>query len=162
MKAWFMALSERERNLVLIGSFALLVLLLYFYGWKPLQRYKADLARDINATLEDRSFIREAQQQVTALQQAKQSKRVIDTTTSVQILANPLLQRYQLNQQGVLVRSEAKSRNAVSLKLENANFDALMQFIGDMEQEYNIKASNMMLIPTPTTGLTGVDLTLER
>lgn len=162
MKAWFMALSERERNLVLIGSFVLLVVILYFYGWKPLQRHKADLKRDINATLEDREFIRSAQRQVQELEQAKKSKRVVDTTTSVQILANPLLQRYQLNKQGVLVRSEAKSRNAVSLKLENANFDALMRFIGDMERQYNVKASNMALTPTKTTGLTSVDLTLER
>lgn len=162
MKAWFMALSERERTLVLVGGFVLLAVILYFYAWTPLQRYKSTLERDIAATLEDRGFIREAERQVSDLAQAKSSKRVIDTTTSVQILANPLLQRYQLNKTGVLVRSEAKSRDAVSLKLENANFDALMRFIGDMEKQYNIKASNMALIPTKTTGLTGVDLTLER
>ncbi|MGB0845541.1 MAG: type II secretion system protein GspM [Thiolinea sp.] len=162
MKAWFTALSERERNLVLIGGFLLLAIIVFFYGWKPLQRYKADLERDISATLEDREFIRDAERQVKELEVAKKSKRVVDTTTSVQILANPLLQRYQLNKPGVLVRSEAKSKDAVSLKLENAAFDPLIRFIGDMERQHNIKVSSMALIPTKTIGLTGVDLTLER
>lgn len=162
MKAWFLALSERERNLVLIGIFLLLAVVLFFYGWQPLQRYKAELKRDINTVQEDRKFIRSAEQQVAALQQAKQSTRKVDTTTSVQILANPLLQRYRLNRPEVLIRAEAKNRNAVSFTLKDANFDALMRFIGDMERQYDVKASTMSLTPTKTTGLTGVDLTLER
>ena len=162
MKAWFMALSERERNLVLIGGFLLLAMLAYFYGWKPLQRYKVNLERDIGITVDDREFIRQAQQQVTELEQAKQSKRVFDTTTSVQILANPLLQHYQLDKEGVLVRTDAKSKNAVSLKMSNADFDTLMRFVGDMEHQHNIKVSSMSLTPTNTPGLAGVELTLER
>ena len=64
MKAWFQALSERERNLVLLSGFLLVALLAYFYGWKPLLRYHSELERDIKLTLEDREFIKQAEGQV--------------------------------------------------------------------------------------------------
>ena len=162
MKAWFLGLSERERTLLLIIIFFFLGLLLYFYGWKALQRYQVELARDIKLTIEDREFIRQAEIQRAALKMEQEGQVEYDTTTSVQVLANPLLRRYQLDAANVLVRSEAKSKDAVSLKLENANFDALIGFIGEMEKAYNIKVSSMALLPTETTGLTGAQLTLER
>lgn len=162
MKAWFLALSERERNLLVAGAILLFSMLAYFYGWVPLQRYQADLQRDISLTLEDREFVKQAQLQVSELEQAKQSQRVFDTTTSVQLLANPLLRRYRLDKPDILVRSEAKSKDGVSLKLENAQFDALVQFISDMESTHNVKVSSMALIPTATTGLTGAQLIMER
>ncbi|MEZ5476360.1 MAG: type II secretion system protein GspM [Thiolinea sp.] len=162
MKTWFMALSERERHLVLLATFVLGSVLIWLLGWRPLQAYKSDLERDLKLTLEDREFIRAAQEQVQALEQAQQDQRVFDTETSVQLLANPLLKRYQLDKDGVMVRSEAKSKDGVSLRLENASFDNLVSFIGEMEHAHNIKVTSMALIPTATTGLTGAQLTLER
>ncbi len=163
MKAWFQALSERERNLVLLSGFLLVALLAYFYGWKPLLRYHSELERDIKLTLEDREFIEQAEGQVQFLEQAKQSKKVVDTATSVQLLANPLLKRYKLdNSNKVGVRSEAKSKDVVSIRMENAPFDALINFIGAMEQQHNIKVSNMALVPTKIAGVTSAQVTLER
>lgn len=163
MKAWFLALSERERNLVLLSGFVLIAMLAYFYGWKPLLRYQADLERDITLTLEDREFIEQAQQQVQFLEQAKQNQKVVDTSTSVQLLANPLLRQFKLdNQNNVDLRSEAKSKDIVSLRMDNAPFDALVSFIGAMEQQHNIKVSSMALVPSDTPGLTGAQVTLER
>lgn len=162
MKAWFMALSERERSLVLLCAFLFVALAIYFLGWKPLKRYQADLERDVRLTVEDREFIKQAEQQIQVLEAAKVNKKVVDTTTSVQLLANPLLKRYQLNNPKILVRSEAKNKNSVSLKLENAQFDLLIRFIGEMEERHDIKVSSMALIPTKITGLTGAQLTLER
>lgn len=163
MKAWFAALSERERTLVLLSGFALIVLLAYFYGWKPLMRYQAELERDIQLTIEDREFIKQAQQQVQFLEQAKQNEKTVDTSTSVQLLANPLLRRFKLdNKNNVGLRSEAKSKDIVSLRMDKAPFDALINFIGAMEQQHNIKVSSMALVPGDTPGLTGAQVTLER
>ena len=163
MKAWFLALSERERNLVLLSGFLLVALLAYFYGWKPLLTYHSELERDIKLTLEDRDFIKQAEGQVQFLEQAKQNQKVVDTATSVQLLANPLLKRYKLdNANKVGVRSEAKSKDVVSIRMENAPFDALINFIGAMEQQHNIKVSNMALVPTKTAGVTSAQVTLER
>ncbi|PIE00621.1 MAG: hypothetical protein CSA79_02925 [Thiothrix nivea] len=163
MKAWFSALSERERTLVLAGGFVLMALLAYFYGWRPLVSYQAGLERDIKLTIEDREFIKQAQQQVQFLEQAKQNEKVVDTSTSVQLLANPLLRRFKLdNQSNVGLRSEAKSKDIVSLRMDKAPFDALINFIGAMEHQHNIKVSNMALVPSKTVGLTNVQVTLER
>lgn len=163
MKAWFQALSERERNLVLLGGFVLVALLAYFYGWKPLLRYHSELERDIKLTLEDREFIKQAEEQVQFLEQAAQSERTVDTATSVQLLANPLLKRYKLDDADeVGLRSEAKSKDVVSIRMENAPFDALINFIGAMELEHNIKVSSMALVPTKTAGVTSAQVTLER
>jgi general secretion pathway protein M len=162
MKAWFQALSERERTLVLLGGFVLIVLLGWFYGWKPLQAFKADLVRDIELTVEDRGFIEQAQTQVQILEQIEQSKPVYDTAQSVQSLVSTMLQFFQLNQPEILVRSEAKSKDIVNLQLENVQFDLLIRFIGTMEQQHNIKVSSMALVPSDTPGLTGAQVTLER
>lgn len=163
MKAWFRALSERERNLVVLSGLLLFTLLAYFYGWKPLVRYQAELQRDIKLTIEDRQFLEQAQGQVQFLEQAKQNEKVVDNSTSVQLLANPLLKRFKLdNANNVGLRSEAKSKDVVSLRMENAPFDALINFIGAMEQQHNVKVSSMALIPTETAGVTGAQVTLER
>ncbi|HPQ95233.1 MAG: type II secretion system protein M [Thiothrix sp.] len=161
MKAWFLALSERERHLVLIVVVLLTALLLFFYGWKPLQRYKLRLENDLAATLEDRSYLDQARQQAARLE-AMEEARPRDTNTSVQLLSAPLLRRFKLDAPGVLVRSEAKSRDVLSLKLEGAQFDQLVRFLGAMENEHGIYVETMALIPSDTPGLTGVQLTLKR
>ena len=66
------------------------------------------------------------------------------------------------NANKVGLRSEAKSKDVVSIRMENAPFDALINFIGAMEQQHNIKVSNMALVPTKTVGVTSAQVTLER
>lgn len=163
MKAWFQALSERERNLVLLSGFLLIALIAYFYGWKPLLNYRAELERDIKLTLEDREFIKQAQGQVEYLEQAKKSKKAVDTSKSVLLLANPLLKRFKLdNANNVGLRSDAKGKDAVSLRMEKAPFNALIRFISEMERRHNIKVSSMALVPAKTAGVTSAQVTLER
>ncbi|HPE58959.1 MAG TPA: type II secretion system protein GspM [Thiolinea sp.] len=161
MKAWFSALSERERHLVLIVATLITTLLLFFYGWKPLQRYKLSLENDLAATIEDRSYLDQARQQVAVLEAMEEAKPR-DLNTSVQLLSAPLLRRFRLDAGGVLVRSEAKSKDALSLKLEGAQFDQLIRFLSAMENEHGIYVETMALIPSETPGLTGAQLTLKR
>ncbi len=162
MKAWFLALSERERYLLVIGGIVLLAVVLWFYAWTPLLKYKQRLQEDVQAAAEDLTSLQQAQAQIASLQAAAASQQPVDTTTGVQLLIAPVLQKYQLDQAGVLVRSEAKGKDGVNVKLENAQFDQLVNFLGELETQYAIYVTSMALVPADAPGLAGVQLTLER
>lgn len=160
MKAWFLALSERERYLLVLGGGFLLAILLWFYGWKPLMRYQTRVQEDIQAAAEDLVYLQQAKQMLSS--QQPDTNTVIDTTSSVQLLIAPLLKKYQLDKPDVLIRSEAKGKDGVSVKLENAQFDQLVRFLSELESKHAVYVTSMALIPTDAPGLAGVQMTLER
>ncbi len=162
MKAWFLALSERERYLLIVGGTALLAIILWFYAWQPLLSYQEGAQKDIAATAEDLVYLQQARQKILGAQQEDAMAPPKDTTTSVQLLIAPVLKKYQLDTPDILVRSEDKGKDGVSLKLEAAPFDALVLFLGELEQNYAVYATSMALIPADKPGLTGAQLTLER
>lgn len=164
MKAWFLALSERERYLLIIAMTVILGTLLWFYAWKPLVKYKTRLDLDLTATAEDASYLQQAKAMIAAnqAQAAETNKQPIDTTTSVQIAITPVLQKYQLDKPEILSRSEAKGKDGVNLRLDNAPFDQVVAFLAELESQYAIYATNIGLIPGATPGLAGLQLTLER
>lgn len=159
MKAWFLNLTERERYL-LIGTFIFLFsVFLWFGAWKPLTKYQ----KRLNTLLEDNAktleILRGAQQQLASYKPVD-TQPVGDTTTSVQLLISPLMQSYGLNNEKA--SSEAKGQNGVNLKLQEADFDKMISFLGDLEGQQGIYITGMALIPADTPGLTGAQLTLER
>jgi len=162
MKAWFLAISERERYLLIIGITVILAVVLWFYAWQPLVKYKTRLDGDLVASAENASYLQQAKTELTAKQAAEAAKQPIDTLTSVQIVIAPVLQKYQLDQPGILSRSEAKGKDGVNLKLDNAPFDQVVAFLGELETHYAIYATSIGLIPGAAPGLAGMQLTLER
>lgn len=162
MKAWFLALSERERYLLIIALAVVFGTLLWFYAWKPLVKYKTRLDLDLVNTTEDASYLQQAKALLTASQTAEASKQPIDTTTSVQIAITPVLQKYQLDKPEILSRSEARGKDGVNLRLDNAPFDQVVAFLAELEVQYAIYATNIGLIPGAAPGLAGMQLTLER
>ena len=162
MKAWFAALSERERYLLIIAVSVIFGTLLWFYAWKPLVKFKTRLELDLVSTTEDASYLQQAKAQLLANQAAAATKQPIDTMTSVQIAIAPILQKYQLDKPEILSRSEAKGKDGVSLRLDNAPFDQVVAFLAELEAQYAIYATNIGLIPGAAPGLAGMQLTLER
>lgn len=162
MKAWFTALSERERYLLLIGVTVILATVLWFYAWKPLVKYKNQVAADLVTAAEDATLLKSAKAQLVAEQAAASVRQPIDTTTSVQIAITPVLQKYQLDKPEILVRSEAKGKDGVNIRLDNAPFDQVIAFLAELEAQYAIYATTIGLIPGAAPGLAGLQLTLER
>lgn len=162
MKAWFLGISERERYLLMIAMAVILGSVLWFYAWKPLVKYKASLESDLVAIAEDANYLQQAKAQLLANQVEAANKQPIDTTTSVQIAVAPVLQKYQLDKPEILSRSEAKGKDGVNLRLDNAPFDQVIAFLAELEAQYAIYATSIGLIPGAAPGLAGLQLTLER
>ena len=72
------------------------------------------------------------------------------------------MQKYQLDKPEILSRSEAKGKDGVNLRLDNAPFDQVIAFLAELELQYAIYATNIGLIPGAAPGLAGMQLTLER
>lgn len=162
MKAWFLALSERERYLLIIGVSLILGSVLWFYTWKPLVKYKTQVDKDLVTASDDATFLKNAKAQLVAEQTEAANRQPIDTTTSVQIAITPVLQKYQLDKPEILSRSEAKGKDGVNLRLDNAPFDQVVAFLAELETQYAIYATSIGLIPGGAPGLAGMQLTLER
>lgn len=162
MKAWFLALSERERYLLIIGISVILGTLLWFYAWKPLVKYRTQVDKDLITASDDASFLKSAKAQLVVDQAEAANRPPIDTTTSVQIAITPVLQKYQLDKPEILSRSEAKGKDGVNLRLDNAPFDQVVAFLAELETQYAIYATSIGLTPSGAPGLAGMQLTLER
>ena len=161
MKDWFLALSERERYLLLLGGGVLLALLLWLVVWRPWMAYKLSLQNELIGLADDYTYLQQAKNEVDSLRNVEQAQ-VERSNDNVEILAVQLLQKYNLDDKDVFVRSEARARDNASLRLEGAQFDQLVQFMGELETRYGIYVTGMVLTPADQAGLTGANLTLER
>lgn len=159
MKQWFFALAPRERLWVVLGMVATVILLLWFYAWTPLLKYQQTLQSDIDATADDALYLEELRATVDA---NRKPQHAFDTTTKVQRVVTPVLQRYRLNDSKVLVRLQDQGNNGAQLTLKNAPFDQLVRFLSTLEQQHGIIAAELSLKPNKASGLTDASITLKR
>ena len=96
MKQWFLALAPRERLWVILGVIATIALLLWFYAWTPLVKYQQSLKDDIQATQDDALYLQELR---TTLNATQKPQRQFNTSTKVQRVVTPVLNRFQLNKE---------------------------------------------------------------
>lgn len=130
MKEWWQSLSSRERSLVAGLSVFVIILLLYFIVWSPLQSNIDNLQQSVNSNQSLLSWMQQANQ---ALQQQSGNNNGSNATTDPE----QRLSTVQQSLQSVDFRKNARQleqteKNNVRVIISKAQFDSIINWLNTL------------------------------
>ena len=160
MKDWYENLEVREQVFVLVGAVFVVIALLFYGLWQPLDKRHTQVATNV----ENFEQALAALQPLRELVASGNPNRPTDTPISPQapiIVVSQTLQRRGLEQYN---RRSAPTPNGVQVRFENVAFDELVLWLGELGNNYGliVQQGTMQLAPQAGPGRINATLTLER
>lgn len=159
MKTWFEALQPRERAFVLSAIAVVALAILYWGVWRPLDRAHTGMQTSVQTWSNALSELRPLQSQLqnaslTAAQSSGNESLVV-------IIDNSLRQR---GLYGALQRSQPTAQNGIRVEFENAAFDDLILWLGDLATSHGLQlqSGSFSSNQTDNAGRVNATVTLER
>lgn len=159
MKAWWQSLAARERQLVSAGAILIGLTLLWLFIWKPLANHHQLLQQDLADAQAANLEMQSRRTEILSLRGASPAAAAT-AGGSLHTAVIAALKQYQLDGEGTT--SEEKDKNSVNLKLEGKPFDALAQFLAQVETQHAALATRITMKPSAKTGTVDAQITLER
>jgi general secretion pathway protein M len=160
MKDWWFSLQPRERLMIAGCGAVIAIALLYVMVWAPLAEARAQAALNVKAQQETLSWMRQASLQVRQARQTVPTATVIGDNRSLLSIVDS-----SATQAGVrepIVRMEPEGDNGVTLSMDNAEFDAVILWLGALKRGYNVDVVQVSITPTNTPGRVDTSLSLQR
>jgi general secretion pathway protein M len=142
MRQWWMNLAERERQLLLAGSIALVVAILYWGGWHPLQQALQQSRSQVQQLQQQLSWMQQQAPLVSQLKQSAHVNEVSDTDIASALTVSSKTQRIALK------RIQPQGANAL-VELDAMGFDQLTSWLDLLERQYNITPQQIELQTIP-------------
>ena len=160
MRDWYENLEAREQVFVLVGAVFVVIALLFYGLWQPLDKRHTQVATNV----ENFEQALAALQPLRELVASGNPNRPTDTPISPQapiIVVSQTLQRRGLEQYN---RRSAPTPNGVQVRFENVAFDELVLWLGELGNNYGliVQQGTMQLAPQAGPGRINASLTLER
>lgn len=159
MRAWFEALERRERLFVLTAVVAVLLAILYLGIWSPIDKSQANMRTSVQTWAAALAEIRplQAQLQSASINAAQSS----GDESLVVIIDNSLRQRGLYS---ALQRSQPTAQNGIRVEFENASFDDLVLWLGDLAASHGLQLQSGSFSSTAvdSAGRVNATVTLER
>lgn len=143
MKAWWSALSERDRRMLSVGGLVVAALLFWALWFDPLLQSRRNLADSVKQAEADLVYMQAASQRLAALQSSGTASVFDRGGRSLLALADASAREAQLA--NVLKRIEPVSAGRVSVWLEAAPFDAMAGWLERLQNNYGIRAEEFSL-----------------
>ncbi len=159
MKAWFEALQPRERGFVLSAIAVVALAILYLGVWRPLGRAHTNMQTSVQTWGTALAELRplQATLQNSSLTGAQSS----GNESLVVIIDNSLRQRGLYS---ALQRSQPTAQNGIRVEFENAAFDDLILWLGDLATSHGLQlqSGSFSSNETENAGRVNATVTLER
>ena len=161
MKDWYDNLEAREQVFVLVGTVFVLIALVYFALWTPLDKNHKQVAANVAnweyslAELRPlRSLAASGNTATTPIAGGSQQAPIIIVD---QTLRSRGLEQYRR-------RSQPTANNGIRVEFENVAFDELVIWLGDLGTQYDlhVQAGSMSVQTQAGPGRINASLTLER
>ena len=146
MKEWFSSLEQREQLSLLLLGLALVLYLLYMFVWSPLDNQREQLIVQNGAIAESRIRVDAMVSQL--LQLRKGGAQATGTNGSLTSVINESTGRYKLP----VMRLQPNSRGEIQVRLENAPFDTVLQWLHEMEYGKGLLVREVSVTQTGTVG----------
>jgi general secretion pathway protein M len=157
--AWWSNLSVRDRRVLIVGAFIVLVFLVWSYLWYPLAQQRAQLAEQLDLARRDQAYFQVAQAEVERLRNAGARSRADRQGKSLLALADITARGAALD--GNLKRLEPIGPRSVRATFEFVPFDSLIVWIEDLARDYGVQVSDFSTDQVDATGLVNARVTLE-
>ena len=147
MKAWFASLEKREQLSLLVLAAALALYLLYVLAWAPLDNRRDALKIQNDAIAESRARV---DAMVSQLLELRKGGAGAGTGAPRNLTAeiNESTGRYALP----VMRLQPNSRGEIQVRVENAPFDKVMQWLHEVEYGKGLLVREVSVTQTGTTG----------
>ena len=158
MKAWFESLQARERKFVILAVLAVAFSIAYFGIWRPLDRHHSQLESNVQMW---KSAVADLRPLKSQLQNASSRAPAGQNESLVVIVDNTLRQRGLYSS---LQRSQPVAQNGIRVEFENAAFDDLVLWLGDLGGSYglHLQSGSFSQNTAGTAGRVNATVTLER
>jgi general secretion pathway protein M len=160
MKAWWLSKSQQEQMALVIGAAVLLLLLLYLMAWQPfteaLERNQ-QLVKGQQATL---SWMEAQLPEIRRLSRSQTRSGRGASNEALLTLVDRTAKQRQLRQQ--IQRIKPQGDKSVQLWMEQADFDALMKWLGELTEQHGIEIDSLSVDRQELPGLVNARLVLQR
>jgi general secretion pathway protein M len=144
---------------MIIGGSAVLILLIYLIIWRPFEQNlekKALLVTSQESTLE---WMRGNVDLIQSLS-AKQDKRGTNSKEALLTLVDRTAKSIKLREQ--IQRIKPQGENTVQLWVEQASFDTLISWLGQLTQNYALDIESLNIDKQESPGLVNARVVLQR
>jgi general secretion pathway protein M len=159
MKQWWLSKTPQEHLAMIIGGSAVLVLLIYLIIWRPFEQSlekKALLVKSQESTLE---WMRGNVDLIQSLN-AKQSKKGTGSKEALLTLVDRTAKSIKLREQ--IQRIKPQGDNTVQLWVEQASFDTLIRWLGQLTHNYALDIESLNIDKQESPGLVNARVVLQR
>lgn len=156
LKDQFLALQKRERWLVAGGTVLVLLTILYVLIIAPLNSVASERSKRVTQKQSDLAWMRGVAGQVAEL------GRTAGPGANESLI---VLVSNSANQNGLgtaLTGQTPMGNNSVRVRLENANFDSMIVWLGRLQQQYGITVDNANIERAANPGEVNANLTFIR
>ncbi|MBV2089924.1 MAG: type II secretion system protein M [Candidatus Thiodiazotropha sp. (ex Ctena orbiculata)] len=159
MKQWWLSKTPQEHLAMIVGGTAVLLLLIYLIVWRPFQQsleQKALLVKSQESTLQWMKDNADLVKNMRSNQPAKGAA----SNEALLTLVDRTAKRVQLRQQ--IKRIKPQGDDSVQLWVEQAAFDTLIRWLGQMTQEYALNIESLNIDRQDAPGLINARVVLQR
>ena len=149
MKEWFSQLNQRDQMSLLLLGLALALYLLYMFVWSPLDSQREQLAVQNSAMAESRTRV---DAMVSELLQLRQGGVQTGARRNLTSVINESTSRLQLP----VIRLQPNSRGEIQVRVENAAFDDVLQWLHEMEFVEGLLVREVSVTQAGTVGRVNV------
>ncbi|MEW7988031.1 MAG: type II secretion system protein M [Candidatus Thiodiazotropha sp.] len=159
MKEWWQSKTPQEHMALIIGAAAILLLLVYLLLWRP-----------FNQALDKKALLVESQQLTLNWMQdnldlvknlrSQQRGKSAGSNEALLTLVDRTAKKIRLRQQ--IQRIKPQGDNAVQLWIEEAPFDTIIKWLGQLTQTHAIEIDSLTIDRQDKPGLVNARLVLQR
>ena len=159
MKQWFEQLAPRERLLVSIAGALLLLTLIVTLGVRPIM---SQSKRGHELVIDKRALLTELQQVAARLgpQTGGAQAAPSGSSQSLVLVVDRTTRSAGLAQ--YLKRNQPDGDTSIQLRFENAPFDTLVTWLGDLQSQHSMSVTTANIDVSQQSGRVNVNLTLTR
>ena len=159
MKQWWLSKTPQEHLAMVIGASAVLILLIYLAVWRPFEQdleKKALLVKSQESTLQ---WMQDNSDLIKRLR-SRQGAKGAGTNEALLTLVDRTAKKIQLRQQ--IQRIKPQGDKAVQLWVEQAPFDTLIRWLGQLTQDYALEIESLNIDRQENPGLVNARVVLQR
>lgn len=159
LKYDYLALQARERWLIAAGAVLVLLTAIYVLAWAPLAKSVADRSARVEKKQADLAWMQSVAGQVMAAGEIAGPAAVSNDESIVVVIANTATQAGVGN---ALTGQTPNGANSVRVRLEGADFDALVLWMGQLQQQYGVIVENASIDRAGKPGQVNASLMFTR
>ena len=159
MRQWWNSKTHQEHLAMIIGGSAVLILLLYLIIWRPFEQNLEQKALQVASQQSTLQWMKGNLGLIKSLN-SNQSKRGSNTNEALLTLVDRTAKKAELRQ--LIKRIKPQGDDSVQLWVEQASFDILIRWLGQMTQEHGMDVESLNIDRQDGPGLVNARLVLQR